>query len=172
MSQQERLTARRLRPHMPSPAMVVALLALFFALGGSALAAKHYLLSSTKQIAPTVLKKLKGRTGSKGPAGPAGPVGPQGPQGLLGTAGQNLTAETVLPSGQSESGVFSAASGYDAGKKGEEKEDFGYLGAGVSYTQPLAHPIEENHIVDIQGEGSVTSMPWRRQSEGRLSVPV
>ncbi len=140
--------------------MVVALTALFLVLGGSAIAAKHYLISSTKQISPAVLKKLKGRTGAKGATGatgPAGSQGPQGPQGSQGNAGQNLTAETVLPSGASESGAFSAGGGYDSGKKAEEKEDFGYIGAGITYVQPLATPIEESHIKDIQSEGSVTS---------------
>jgi hypothetical protein len=41
---------------VPSPAMVVALLALFVAMGGSALAMalamNHYLINSTKQINP------------------------------------------------------------------------------------------------------------------------
>jgi len=48
---------------------VVAYLALFVALGGTAIAAHHYLLTSTKQISPKVLKKLRGRTGPRGPAG-------------------------------------------------------------------------------------------------------
>lgn len=72
---------------MPSPAMVVALLALFFALGGSALAAKHYLISSTKQISPKVLKKLQGKTGATGSTGPVGSVGPKGETGAKGETG-------------------------------------------------------------------------------------
>ena len=39
-------------------ANIVATLALFFAMTGGALAAKHYLINSTKQINPKVLKKL------------------------------------------------------------------------------------------------------------------
>jgi hypothetical protein len=35
-----------------TPSMVVALLALFFAMAGGAYAAKHYLLTSTKQNQP------------------------------------------------------------------------------------------------------------------------
>jgi hypothetical protein len=129
-------------------------MALFFALGGTAVAARHYLITSTKQISPQVLKKLRGatgRTGAAGPTGPQGAVGSTGPQGPQGNAGANLTAETVLPSGQSESGTFSAGGGYDSGYKAEEKSSFGWIGAGITYTQPLAKPIEENHIIDIQG---------------------
>jgi|CZKG01.1.fsa_nt_gi hypothetical protein len=47
-----------------SYANVTATLALLFAMSGGALAANHYLISSTKQINPSVLMKLKGSTGS------------------------------------------------------------------------------------------------------------
>ncbi len=79
--------AERLRSRTPSPAMVVASLALFFALGGSALAAKHYLISSTKQISPKVLKKLQGKKGAAGATGPVGPAGPKGETGAKGETG-------------------------------------------------------------------------------------
>lgn len=90
----------------PSPGTAVAGLALFFALGGSAIAAKHYLITSTKQIKPSVLKALRGNQGPQGaaggigPAGPAGPVGPQGPKGEQGPPGPtNLSklAEVETP---------------------------------------------------------------------------
>ena len=58
-------------PRFPrlSPASALALAALFFALGGgAAVAANHYLITSTKQIKPSVLKQLKG---ARGPAGPS-----------------------------------------------------------------------------------------------------
>ena len=47
-----------------SYANVTATLALVFAMSGGALAANHYLITSTKQINPKVLKKLTGKTGS------------------------------------------------------------------------------------------------------------
>lgn len=67
--------------------MVVALLALFLALGGGAYAAKRYLINSTKQINPKVLKALKGKPGAAGPQGPVGPQGPAGSQGPGGPQG-------------------------------------------------------------------------------------
>jgi hypothetical protein len=82
----------RIRRHV-SYANVVATLALLFAMSGGALAAKHYLINSTKQINPKVLKKLtgkKGHTGLQGPTGLQGATGPQGaagPRGLQGTSG-------------------------------------------------------------------------------------
>jgi len=64
-------------------ANVIATLALFFARTGGALAAKHYLINSTKQINPKVLKKLKGRTGRTGATGTAGLSGREGPAGPI-----------------------------------------------------------------------------------------
>jgi hypothetical protein len=77
-----------LRRHL-SYANVIATLALLFAMSGGALAAKHYLINSTKQVNPKVLKKLKGKPGKNGAAGPQGPSGPQGPAGIKGKDGTN-----------------------------------------------------------------------------------
>jgi hypothetical protein len=68
-------------------ANVLATLALFFALGGSAIAAREYLITSTKQISPKVLKTLRGRTGPVGAVGPKGDTGAPGAQGGVGPAG-------------------------------------------------------------------------------------
>ena len=74
-------------------ANVVATLAMVFAMTGGAYAAGKYLITSTKQIKPSVLSSLKGKAGhagangAQGPAGPAGPGGPQGPAGPGGAAG-------------------------------------------------------------------------------------
>ena len=54
-----------LRKHL-SYANVAATMALVFAMGGSAIAAKHYLITKTTQIKPSVLKKLTGKTGKTG----------------------------------------------------------------------------------------------------------
>jgi hypothetical protein len=68
-------------------ANVAATLALVFAMSGGALAAKHYLINSTKQLSPKVLKALKGHKGTTGPTGPQGSLGPQGPKGESGPQG-------------------------------------------------------------------------------------
>ncbi len=76
----------RKRIHV-SPATVIASLALVFAMSGGAFAAGHYLITSTKQISPKVLKALQGKVGSAGASGAQGGVGPAGPQGPAGAAG-------------------------------------------------------------------------------------
>jgi Collagen triple helix repeat (20 copies) len=69
-------------------ANVAATLALVFSMSGGALAASKYLITSTKQISPKVLKSLKGKNGQPGTAGPAGAAGKEGPAGKEGTVGK------------------------------------------------------------------------------------
>lgn len=78
-------------------ATVIATFAFFLALSGGAMAASHYLITSTRQLSPKVIKALRGqsgKTGERGATGPQGPVGPTGPQGSVGTAGTNGTNGT------------------------------------------------------------------------------
>jgi hypothetical protein len=134
-------------------ANVAATLALIFSMSGGALAASHYLINSTKQINPKVLKKLTGKTGAAGLAGKQGPTGKEGPagkEGAKGETGANLTAETTLPSGQSESGTFSAGGGYVYPHEyAAGFFDDGYIGSAITYVQPLATPIADEHIIDV-----------------------
>ena len=46
-----------------TPSMAVAVLALFVSLGGTAVAAGHYLVMSTSQIKPSVLRAIRGTPG-------------------------------------------------------------------------------------------------------------
>jgi Collagen triple helix repeat (20 copies) len=102
---------RSIRRHL-SYANVAATMALLFAMGGSALAADHFVASSTKtesteftpqpkskefnyvitsigQISPKVQAELKAteKAGRAGPAGATGSPGPPGPSGATGAPG-------------------------------------------------------------------------------------
>jgi hypothetical protein len=100
-----------------SPAMVVAMLALFVALTGTAVATTSALITGkqikngsitgldikNKSVTGTDIKgRLRGATGARGPQGAAGPQGPQGPhgaQGIQGPAGQALAFARVMSDG-------------------------------------------------------------------------
>lgn len=93
-----------------SYANVAATLALFFAMTGGALAAHHYLITSTKQISPKVISALKGKTGKTGPAGPQGKEGLSGKEGKEGKQGEPGPLIATLPSGKTERGAYGFAS--------------------------------------------------------------
>ncbi len=83
----------------PSPAMIVACLALFVASAGTSIAARHYLITSTKQIKPSVLKKLKGAKGPKGSKGAIGAIGATGAAGAAGAQGPGGVVTTAVFNG-------------------------------------------------------------------------
>lgn len=118
-----------------SPAMIVAVAALIVSLTGSAIAAKHYIITSSSQVKPGSLSagnlssdaraRLKGKVGPAGPPGPQGPTGtagangaqgPSGPQGPAGEKGSTGAAGAQGPAGspgapgaQGPKGVFDAS---------------------------------------------------------------
>jgi hypothetical protein len=71
-----------------SYANIAATLALVFAMTGGAYAANKYLITSTKQISPKVLKALTGKPGKSGANGAAGAAGSTGPAGVAGAKGE------------------------------------------------------------------------------------
>jgi len=87
-------------------ANVVATLALAFAMSGSAIAAKHYLITSTNQIKPSVLAKLRAsaRAGQPGAPGARGATGPPGIQGLQGVEGKSTEGPKGIPGSPGLSG--------------------------------------------------------------------
>ncbi|MFL5817895.1 MAG: hypothetical protein ACJ76L_09855 [Conexibacter sp.] len=97
-----RTTARSARRRRPSAGVVLAIVALFVALGGSSYAAVNVLPKAsvgTPQLKPSAVNSKKVQDGSllvkdfkpgelpAGPQGPQGPQGDQGPQGPQGPSG-------------------------------------------------------------------------------------
>jgi hypothetical protein len=151
-----------------SPTTVIATLALVFAMTGGAYAAKKYLITSTRQISPSVLKSLKGANGAngangaagaqgaqgaQGPAGPAGvkgetgPHGPEGKEGKQGTPGINGTTgfTETLPEGKSELGTWTAS--------GVATETGKLYTSSISFAIPLASTVPARYIGLEEGEG-------------------
>jgi Collagen triple helix repeat (20 copies) len=136
-------------------ANVAMTLALVFAMSGGAYAASKYVITSTKQISPKVLKALAGKPGKTGSSGAQGPAGPAGPQGSAGTAGlkgekgekgergekgetgQNGFTET-LPSGKTEKGTWV---NFHTATVAHE-----FSGSPISFTIPLAKGLNEQQV--------------------------
>jgi Collagen triple helix repeat (20 copies) len=128
-----------------SYANVAATLALVLAMSGGAFAAGHYLINSTKQINPKVLRKLHGARGARGAAGQNGPVGPQGVTGATGTRGARgvegepgFSALSNLKPGGSESGDFALI--WQAEKAGEN------IRTAVTFSIPLEVPVAVGQV--------------------------
>ena len=90
---------------------LISVLALVFVMGGAAYAAKKYVITSTAQIKPSVLKSLKGKAGpagangtngANGKDGINGKDGARGEAGSPGTPGKSVltAAATTTPSGE------------------------------------------------------------------------
>ena len=163
----------RLRTHI-TPSTIIATLALLFAMSGGAYAASHYLITSTKQISPKVLKALTGKAGpagkagangangapgAQGPQGPAGTngtgtpgaEGKEGPPGKNGTNGENgkMGFTKTLPAKETETGSWSVSVGLETQQ----------AIASISFPIPLEKPLGETAVHYVETEGNGTTCP-------------
>jgi len=166
-------------------ANVAMTLALVFAMSSGAYAAGTYLLTSTKQISPSVLKALaakrgatgaagaqgatgavgpqgspgskgeKGETGLQGPKGETGPQGPKGEKGIAGVTGYVKT----LPAGATETGVWGFASHSE-----------GLISQALSFPIPLEAALETGnlHVIKPGEEGKEDAV----ECPGSLEKPA
>ncbi len=161
-------------------ANVAMTLALVFAMTGGAYAASKYVITSTKQISPKVLKALKGANGKNGTAGPAGPAGAAGAgtagaQGSAGAAGAK--GETGATGAKGEEGK--AGKNGAPGAPGEpwtaggtlpsEKTETGtwsFAGGpegsvftSISFTLPLTKALGAAEVNYVEATGNGTTCP-------------
>jgi hypothetical protein len=174
-------------------ANVTVTFALVFAMSGGAYAAGKYLVTSTKQISPKVLKSLQGKAGvagKNGAAGPAGPVGPAGAQGLQGAKGETgatgsagtdgtngtngkegkegkegspWTAGGTLPAGQMLKGEWSLAATVSG--------SFSRLSDSISYGIPLATPAIAHYINENGQEMFVNTTTMKTEERSPVGCP-
>lgn len=167
-------------------ANVAMTIALVFAMTGGAYAAKKYLITSTKQISPRVLKTLKGAAGRTGAAGPVGAAGKDGGQGLPGVEGKEgkagvagkdgttgkegatgkegspWTAGGTLPQGKTESGTWAYRGSTTNGAVGTDA---------ISYVIPLAAaPAVEFVYAKATGTNCTGSASAPTAPEGFLCI--
>lgn len=79
----------RLQERLGTAGLIVAVIALVFALAGSAFAARNALTGKEKKEVEKIAKKFAGKPGAPGAPGPAGLPGPAGPAGAKGENGSN-----------------------------------------------------------------------------------
>ena len=130
----------------------VAYLALFFALGGTSFAAVSKLLPAnsvgTRQV---INHSLLGKDFKRGqvPRGVRGPRGFPGPQGADGTPGKDFSVTAVLPSGQTETGVY-----------GVSGNSVSRISDSVNFRIPLAAALDKPHVQFLTaGSAATTNCP-------------
>lgn len=159
---------------MPRPrhSTIVAYTALVLAMGGTAVAAtggSFILGHANKASQPTGLKNT-----GYGPAlklanghGGAAPFTVNGNKHIVpglnanyvgGHPASYFAKDGTLPSGKSESGMFSAGEGSATGSGG-------WIADNVTYQRPLTQAIANSHIIDAQGVGPVDHCPGPGQAE-------
>jgi hypothetical protein len=132
--------------YRPSPALVIALIALFFALGGSGYAASRAIVSSSSAKTRGVRHRRHGPRGPKGPPGPMGATGAAGPRGAMGLKGLAGTRGATGPQGPQ--GVPGTARAYALVEPlcdgcGEAPAGFTPLQAAHSWNVALGTPLPE-----------------------------
>jgi hypothetical protein len=174
-------------------ANVAMTLALVFAMSGGAYAASKYVITSTKQISPKVLKSLKGAKGANGangaaglagPAGPAGATGPGGPAGAKGETGATgapgTKGENGAPGAKGENGTTGFTKTLPS--KETEKGEWNItatgeaVGTAISFTIPLAAALNAAHahfIGEKEGEGETkpAAAITNHECEGTYQAP-
>jgi hypothetical protein len=146
---------RRLHDRFGTVGVILGMLALIVALGGSAFAAKSGLSQPEKKLITKEAKKwgkkfakpgspgaagpegAAGPGGAKGDTGPQGPQGPQGPEGAKGPEGSPWTAGGTLPSGATETGTWSFEAADPA---------FNLIKTNISFSIPLAGPLPASNV--------------------------
>jgi hypothetical protein len=161
-------------------ANVMVTFALVFAMSGGAYAAGKYLITSTKQISPKVLKSLVGKTGkagANGAQGPAGPAGSQGPTGAKGETGaQGVAGKEGIqgkpgapgePGKQGEQGPPGTTGFTETLPPGKTETGGWVLSPSaegialvpISFNIPLEHELEEQDVHYVGENGNGTTCP-------------
>jgi hypothetical protein len=152
----------------PKHSTVVAYLALFFAMTGTAIAATggSFILGHSNSAGRSTTLTNTGsgpalKLANRHPGAPPFTVNgnrhvvPGLNSSYLGGHPSSYYAGSVLPSGKSESGVFAAGSGSEE----TPNPGNGWIGYAINYPHPLAKPIPDVHVIDVDGTGPVTHCP-------------
>jgi hypothetical protein len=143
----------------PTPAMFIALVALFFSIGGAGLAASRYLITSTHQIAPAVLKHLE----KPGLRGLTGAQGATGSAGVMGAPGASAVPEYTDAVSGNDTSVIAGATIIVAVfcPPGTQAEGGGYRASGMTVDANIPDaPNGWQITVTNQTGGTLQATPW------------
>jgi cytoskeletal protein RodZ len=145
-------------------ANVTATLALFFAMSGGALAAKHYLINSTKQINPKVLKALTEDTSAD--TGTFNSLTPSAHVAYAGSAGSATSATNAI-NATNAANAANAANATNATKatSAGNAERLGGVGAG-SYLQSTVTEIGQLSVANLTTRAVSVFCPAGYQAVG------
>lgn len=164
-------------------ANVAATLALVFAMTGGAFAASHYIITSTKQISPKVVKHLKGKRGKRGktgatgatgpqgvpgPEGKAGPKGTQGPEGKAGAPGATSVLTRYGPETTATSGNL--AGSYAACESGESVTGGGFNLTATPANTNLSTEADRPSVITYIKIGPITLPLYVAPAEGTAAT--
>src|SRR5215212_11573431 len=144
------------RFRMPSPGLVIALIALFVALGSTGYAASQSTatvaasatakikkvnsrVSKVARLVNTVRRQIASISLTPGPVGPAGPRGEKGEKGDKGDKGEPGPITGTLPSGVTERGTFALRENLPAGGEGQTQ---------IAFVLSLSAPPTPHYIND------------------------
>lgn len=145
---------QRFHDRFGTAGVILGVIALTLALGGTALAASGKLTSKQKKEVIKIAKKYAGKPGAPGAVGPQGPAGtkgdtgavgpqgkegPQGEDGPQGKEGSPWTAGGTLPSNETETGAWAVGN-----------NDVAYM-VSLSFNIPLEEAPELG-FVNVAGE--------------------
>jgi hypothetical protein len=144
------------RRFRPSPALVLAAVALFVALGGTSYAVIRLPRNSvtTVQVKDFSLLARDFKRGQipRGAVGPAGPAGPQGPAGPAGPAGGSATAKWAIV--RPDGGIVAQSGGITLAAKPAAGQYLLNIGSSVAGKPILVSGGYANDTGDQRGETS------------------
>jgi hypothetical protein len=158
---------RVLKRLTPSPAMVIACVALLLVLGGTGYAASQALprnsVTSVQVKDHSLLARdFKAGQIPRGPAGPAGPAGPQGPAGPAGTGGTSTIKWALV---RADGGIAAQSGGITLAAKPSSGTYILSFGSAISGKVILASGGYAGDASDQRGE--TTAGPCGGGTEGR-----